>query len=58
MDITNSTNLQLGTGQGQYLQSHMPLDIVPHWTLRNPLNVVPASVVLALAVAVAKLLLG
>lgn len=36
--------------------SHMPLDLGIHWDWRNPLNLIPASVLLGLIVAVVALL--
>jgi len=38
--------------------SHMPLDIEPHWSWANPLNLIPAFVLLMLLVSVVELLLG
>ncbi len=36
---------------GMVYGSHMPLDIDIHWHWRNPLNIVPASILLLLALA-------
>ncbi len=36
---------------GTVYGSHMPLDIDIHWHWRNPLNIVPASILLLLALA-------
>ena len=38
------------TRSGQIVGSQMPLDIEPHWSWRNPLNVIPATL-LVLGVA-------
>jgi hypothetical protein len=38
--------------------SHMPIDIDIHWDWRNPLNVIPASMVLLLLTAVVGMILG
>ena len=31
--------------------SHMPLDIRPYWTWRNPLNLIPATIIAAIVLA-------
>lgn len=31
--------------------SHMPLDVDPHWTWRNPLNIIPAFLLVLLVFA-------
>ena len=31
--------------------SHMPLDIEPRWTWRNPLNLIPATLIAAIILA-------
>lgn len=36
---------------GTILGSHMPLDIDAHWDWRNPLNVIPAMVLLLFVIA-------
>lgn len=38
--------------------SHMPLDTVAHWDWRNPLNILPALILVLLVVAVAALVLA
>ncbi|HWQ14284.1 MAG TPA: hypothetical protein VNL77_15905 [Roseiflexaceae bacterium] len=38
--------------------SHMPLDTDIHWDWRNPLNIIPASMLLLLVIAVVGLILG
>ncbi len=37
--------------------SHMPLDTVPHWNWRNPLNLLPLSLLLLVLLALIALLL-
>ncbi len=32
------------------LGSHMPLDIEPHWSWSNPLNIIPALLLLSLII--------
>lgn len=34
------------------LGTHMPLDTEPHWTWRNPLNLIPALMVVLLLIGV------
>jgi hypothetical protein len=36
---------------GTIFGSHMPLDIDAHWDWRNPLNVIPAMVLLLIVIA-------
>jgi hypothetical protein len=36
---------------GAIFGSHMPLDIDAHWDWRNPLNVIPAMVLLLIVIA-------
>lgn len=36
--------------------SHMPLDINPHWQWRNPLNIIPALLLLLLVIALCVLI--
>lgn len=31
--------------------AYMPLDIVPHWEWRNPLNIIPALILLLMIIA-------
>ncbi len=38
--------------------SHMPLDTNIHWTWDNPLNLLPVSILMLLALALAALVLG
>jgi hypothetical protein len=38
-------------GLGSNFGSRMPLDTEPHWTWRNPLNIIPAAVLFVLAIA-------
>jgi hypothetical protein len=38
--------------------SHMPLDTEIHWELRNPLNIIPAALILVLLLAIAGMLFG
>lgn len=39
------------TRSGKIVGARMPLDTVPHWSWRNPLNVIPATLLLLLLVA-------
>jgi hypothetical protein len=36
---------------GAIFSSHMPLDIETHWDWRNPLNVIPAAILLLIVIA-------
>jgi hypothetical protein len=36
--------------------SHMPIDTKPHWDWRNPLNIIPAAILLLLVIALAALM--
>ncbi len=36
---------------GAIFGSHMPLDIDAHWSWRNPLNVIPAVILLLIVIA-------
>src|SRR5215208_4667494 len=38
-------------GSADYRGSHMPLDTVPHWEWRNPLNILTGLILLLLVVA-------
>ena len=38
--------------------SHMPLDTQLHWDWRNPLNIIPAFILLLLALTILELLVG
>ena len=38
--------------------SHMPLDIEMHWDWRNPLNIIPAFVLLVVIITVVALIVG
>jgi hypothetical protein len=38
--------------------SHMPLDIDPHWDWSNPLNIIPALVLLLVIIAAVALIVG
>lgn len=38
--------------------SHMPLDTEIHWTWRNPLNLIPAALLLVLLLALVGMALG
>jgi hypothetical protein len=38
--------------------SHMPLDTVAHWDWRNPLNILPALLLMLLVIAVVALVLA
>jgi hypothetical protein len=40
------------SGLGSNFGSHMPLDAEPHWSWHNPLNILPAAIVLLLIVAI------
>jgi hypothetical protein len=46
----------LGYGLGTSYGSHTPLDIEPHWDWRNPLNVIPAIILLIVALAIIAIL--
>lgn len=46
---THYENPHIGTRYG----SHMPIDLDPHWSWRNPLNLLPAILLLALIIALA-----
>ncbi len=43
---------------GEGLGSHMPLDTGIHWQWRNPLNILPAVIVLLLLVALVTMVLA
>jgi len=36
---------------GAIFGSHMPLDIEAHWNWRNPLNIIPATILLLIVIA-------
>lgn len=38
--------------------SHMPLDTEAHWSWRNPLNIIPAALLLVTIMALGKLLIA
>ena len=40
------------------LGSHMPLDTGIHWEWRNPLNILPALILLMLAIALVAMVLA
>ncbi|HEX9370442.1 MAG TPA: hypothetical protein VF897_05525 [Roseiflexaceae bacterium] len=43
---------------GPALGSHMPLDVEIHWNWRNPLNIIPAFVLLLAIIALVALIVG
>lgn len=45
-------------GAGGSFGSHMPLDTEVHWEWRNPLNVLPAILLLMLLIALAAMVLS
>ncbi|MFL5800466.1 MAG: hypothetical protein ACJ8CR_01850 [Roseiflexaceae bacterium] len=44
-------------GVAAYHGSHMPLDIAAHWDWRNPLNILPALILLVLVIGLVAMVL-